>query len=405
MDYISDLTSERLKSKKFTRYKFAQIKELKRNLVNENPDIDILNMGIGEPDNKADDAVIDVLSKEALKKENRGYADNGIVEFKKAASMYLYNVYGINVDYKTEILHGIGAKSILSMLPLCFINPGDYALVTTPGYPIIASHTKYLHGNVFNLPLYDYNDFYPNFNAIPEDILHKAKLLYINYPNNPTGQIPDLKLYKKIVHLAHKYKFVVISDAAYGPLVYDGLKPLSFLSVDGAKEVGVEIHSLSKAFNMTGWRLAFIAGNRDIIDLYSTVKDTVDSGQFIPIQKAGIHALNHPEITIETCDKYSRRLEMLVATLNSVGFNVTKPKSTFYCYAKIPKGTKSGITFNNAMDAFKYILEKAHVSTVPWDEAGHFLRFSVTFEANSIDDELEIMEVLRERLSKLELMF
>lgn len=406
MSFISKVTSDRLNNSKFSKYKFEEIKSLKKKLISMYPNKIIIDMGIGEPDNKADINIIDILSKEAVKTENRGYADNGIQEFKQAACEYLCNVYNLkNIDSNTEILHGIGTKSILSMLPLCFINPGDYSLVTTPGYPIIASHTNYLNGKVFNLPLYDYNDFYPNFNAVPEDILYKTKLLYINYPNNPTGQVPTVKLYNQIVSLAHKYEFVIISDAAYAPLVFDGLKPLSFLSVDGAKEVGIEIHTLSKAFNMTGWRLAFAVGNKEIINLYSKVKNNIDSGQFIPIQKAGIYALGHPELTKETCIKYSRRLDMLTEVLQEIGFKVKKPKSTFYCYVPIPKGTKNGITFTSAMDAFKYILENAFISTVPWDDAGAFLRFSVTYTADSIEEEKAIMNSLKERLESLELVF
>ncbi|WDV45566.1 aminotransferase class I/II-fold pyridoxal phosphate-dependent enzyme [Clostridiaceae bacterium M8S5] len=405
MGLIANITSDRLKAKQFAKYKFAEIKQLKKDLLLKNTAIDILNFGIGEPDSEANSGVIDTLCNEACKKENRGYADNGIQSFKNSCSSYMKHIYGIDIDPSNEVLHGIGIKSILSMLPLCFINPGDYSLVTVPGYPIIASHTKYLGGRVFNLPLYDYNNFYPNLNAVPEDILNKTKILYINYPNNPTGQIPDFKLYSKIVALAHKYKFVVVSDAAYGPLVYDGVKPLSFLSIDGAKEIGVEVHSLSKAFNMTGWRLAFIAGNSDIINLYSIVKNSVDSGQFIPIQKAGIYALGHTEITQNTCSKYSRRLDMLVDVLKEIGFDVNKPRSTFYLYTKIPKGTKSGVIFESAMHAFKYILENAFVSTVPWDDAGHFLRFSVTYDADSIKEEKKVMALLKERLQGLELVF
>jgi LL-diaminopimelate aminotransferase len=410
MYFIRNKIADRLGGKDFDTskksYKFMKIKKAKAEAMAKHPEIPIIDLGVGEPDLPADSMVVDTLAEEAGKRENRWYADNGILIFQEAAVRYLQDIYGLqNINPNTELLHGIGAKSILALLPLCFINPGDITLTTVPGYPVIGTNTKHLGGEVYNLPLYPENSFYPDFSSIPDHILGKAKLLYINYPNNPTGQVATREFYKQVVDFAYKNDIVVISDASYGAITFDGYKPLSFLSVDGAKEVGAEIHSLSKAFNMTGWRLAFIAGNAKIIEAYGNVKNNADSGQFIAIQKAGITALNHPEITLANCERYSRRFDLLVETLKEVGFDIKKPKGTFYCYVPIPKGTKSGIVFSSAEEVSNYLIKEAHISTVPWDDAGPFLRLSVTFEAKDYEEEKRIISELKSRLFKLDLLF
>ncbi|WZL73522.1 LL-diaminopimelate aminotransferase [Clostridiaceae bacterium 35-E11] len=410
MDIITNLIADRLGGKSFDRleqdYKFIKIKKAKREMRIQYPDIPIIDLGIGEPDAPADPSIVSILAEEAGKPENRWYADNGIVAFQEAAVKYLETIYGLrNIDPYREVLHGIGAKSILSILPMCFINKDDIAITTAPGYPVIATHTQYLGGIPYYMPLYKENHFYPDFSKIPEHILQKAKLLYLNYPNNPTGQVATQKFFEEVVAFAHKNNIAVISDASYGAVTFDDYKPLSFLSIDGAKEVGVEIHSLSKAYNMTGWRLAFIAGNEKIVRAYGNVKGNTDSGQFIGIQKAGVYALSHPEITASICKKYSRRFDLLVNALREVGFDAKKPKGTFYCYVPIPSGTKSGIVFSDAEEVAQYLLKNALVSTVPWDAAGSYLRLSVTFEAQDANDERRIIETLKHRLLKLELIF
>ncbi len=410
MDYILTNISERLGGSNFGKniqsYKFAIIKELKARARKLNPDILLIDMGVGEPDMPAGPEIVDVLYGEAGKAENRFYSDNGIQEFYEAATGYLQKVYGVNhIDPAKNILHGIGSKPILAMLPACFINPGDITLATVPGYPVISTWTKYLGGEVYNLPLQKENNFYPDLSSIPGSILEKAKLLYINYPNNPTGQVATKEFYRQVIDFAYKHQIVVVSDAAYAALTYDGEKPLSFLSVDGAMDVGVEIHSLSKAFNMTGWRMAFLAGNSKAVSAYGCVKDNTDSGQFRAIQKAGIHAMNHPEITEEICRKYSRRFDLLVNALNESGFDARKPKGSFYCYVKCPKGAGSDVVFTSAEEVAGYFIEKALISVVPWDDAGAYLRFSVTFEAATVKEEMDIINEMKNRLSDLNLVF
>ena len=410
MDFFEDLIAERIGGKRFGKsteiYKFEKIKRAKAEATSKYPDTPIIDMGVGEPDIPADSGVVQKLAEEAGKPENRWYSDNGIPEFQEAAAKYLEKVYQLsNINPQKNIIHGIGSKPVLAILPICLINPGDITLATTPGYGVTSTYTRYLGGDVYSLPLTKENSFFPDFAAVPDDILRRAKILYINYPNNPTGQVATKSFFSSVVEFAKKSHVAVIHDAAYAAVTFDGYQPLSFLSVEGAKDVGIEVHSLSKAFNMTGWRLAFVAGNEKIVSAYGTVKDNTDSGQFRAIQKAGIHALTHLEITNETRERYSRRFELLISALKEIGFNAEKPKGTFYCYVPIPKGTRSGITFESAEEASTYLIKEAQISTVPWDDAGPFLRFSVTFNANGFDEERKVIEELKNRLMKLDLLF
>lgn len=403
---IQNLFANRIGGKEFgiknDVYKFALIKQWKKDAQEKFPnDFPLIDMGVGEPDVGADLSIVNVLATEAAKSENRFYADNGIEEFQCAAVAYLHSVFGVTGLSAKNVIHGIGSKPILSMLPKCFINEGDYLLQTVPGYTVMATHTKYLGGKVFNLPLSESNYFYPDFSLIPDDVLKRAKLLYINYPNNPTGQVATKEFFEQVVAFAKANNIIVVHDAAYAALTYNSIKPLSFLSIDGALDVGVEIHSLSKSFNMTGWRLGFIAGNEKVIAAYGVIKDNTDSGQFRAIQKAGIYALEHTKITEDTVRKYSRRFDLLIGTLQSIGFQCNKPNGTFYCYTKIPYGTSDGIVFKNALEAAQYILLNANVSVVPWDDCGSYLRFSVTFSAETVEEEFFIVKELETRLKKL----
>ncbi|MBI5875597.1 MAG: aminotransferase class I/II-fold pyridoxal phosphate-dependent enzyme, partial [Deltaproteobacteria bacterium] len=314
-------------------------------------------------------------------------------------------VYGVKgIDPAKEILHSIGSKPALAMLPSAFINPGDAALVTVPGYPILATHTQWYGGRVVHLPLKQENNFLPDLDAINKEDLKKAKLLYINYPNNPTGATATVDFFKQVVEFAQKHNIIVVHDAAYAALSFNG-KPLSFLSVDGAKDVGIELHSFSKAFNMTGWRLAFVAGNEKVVGAFGHVKDNYDSGQFIAIQKAGVYALEHTEITEKISAKYKRRLEMMVEALNSAGFSAKMPNGSFYLYVEAPKGARNGVKFKTAEDVSEYLITEKLISTVPWDDAGHYLRFSATFVAKNEEDERRVIAEVKKRLGELELQF
>ncbi|OMF68629.1 LL-diaminopimelate aminotransferase [Paenibacillus glucanolyticus] len=387
-------------------YKFEKIKRAKAAAKQEHPNTELIDMGVGEPDEMADAGIVAKLAEEASKRENRGYADNGIPEFKEAAVRYLKNVFGVEgIDAATEVLHSIGSKPALAMLPSCFINPGDVTIMTVPGYPVLGTHTKYLGGEVYNVELKKENAFLPDLSSIPEDIARRAKLLYLNYPNNPTGASASVEFFSEVVEWARKYGVVVVHDAPYAALTYDGLKPLSFLSVPGAKDVGVELHSLSKSYNMTGWRIGFIAGNPLVVKAFGDVKDNNDSGQFIAIQKAAAYGLDNPQITEKIAEKYSRRHNMLVDVLNELGFTAEKPKGSFFLYVEAPKGVKGGRRFESGEDFSQYLIREKLISTVPWDDAGHFVRFSVTFIADGEEEEKRVISEIRSRLSDVEFEF
>ncbi len=410
VNFFDNKISERLGGVNFGKstiiYKFEIIKRAKAAAKKAHPGVELIDMGVGEPDWPADRLVVNALAQEAGKAENRWYADNGIPEFQEAAADYLNKVYGISGIIPSEnIVHGIGSKPILAMMPLCFINPSDILLTTVPGYPVTATYTKYLGGEVYNLPLLESNSFLPDLASVPGSVLKKAKLLYINYPNNPTGAVANKDFFNKVVDFARKNNIIVIHDAAYSALTYDGYNPLSFLSVEGAMEVGIEIYSLSKAFNMTGWRIGFVCGNPKAVKAYATVKDNTDSGQFRAIQKAGIQALKHTEITDSTVMKYSRRFNLLVNALNEIGFNAKKPKGSFYCYVKAPSGTEDGTVFNTASEFSEFLIHESLISTVPWDDAGKYIRFSVTFEADSKKKESEVIDEMKRRMKVLNLKF
>jgi LL-diaminopimelate aminotransferase len=308
-------------------------------------------------------------------------------------------VFGVTVDPETEILHSIGSKAALSILPAALIDPGDVVLMTSPGYPVFGTHAAYYGGIVHSLPLTPENKFLPRLDTIPREILDKTKVLVLNYPNNPTGASATPEFFKQVVEFAKKEEIVVIHDAAYTALIFEG-KPLSFLSIPGAKDVGLELHSVSKAFNMTGWRCGFVVGHPLLVKAYADVKDNTDSGQFLAIQNACATALENPQITRDTSAKYSRRMDILVKILREAGFSAQKPSGSFFLYTQAPKsatGAKSE-TFSNGESFSKWLIEEQLVSTVPWDEAGANVRFSVTFAARDQKDEDRVLAELASRL-------
>jgi LL-diaminopimelate aminotransferase len=384
-------------------YKFEKIKRAKRAALAAHPDRQLLDFGIGENDDMAPAVVREAMKREVDRIENRGYADNGIMEFREAAARFMQRVFGVKLDPVTEINHAIGSKPAYAMLPAVFINPGDVTLMTVPGYPVAGTHTAYYGGEVHRLPLLPQNNFFPDLEGIPADILRRAKMLVINYPNSPTGKVATRDFYKRVIEFAHQNRIVVVQDAAHICLTYKG-NPLSFLEVEGARDVGVEVHSLSKGFNMIGWRIGFVAGNSKIVQAFADVKDNSDSGQFMAIQRAGAVALDTPEIPIQVKAKYERRLKKLVETLRSVGFDASMPEGTYFLYTKSPKGC-AGVEFPTAEDASQFLITQQSVCTVPWDDAGPHLRFSVTYTASSEHEEDILMQETRQRLGALGLRF
>ncbi|HET7559668.1 MAG TPA: LL-diaminopimelate aminotransferase [Limnochordia bacterium] len=404
-NYIQSLFAQRIGGRRFGEateiYKFEKIKRAKQAARAEHPGVELIDMGVGEPDARADDGVVATLAREAAVPANRFYADNGIPEFKAAAARYMERVFGVQLDPEREINHAIGSKSALAMLPSAFVDPGDVVLMTAPGYGVLGTLSKWLGAEIVDLPLRRENGFLPDLKAIPPAALQRAKLLYLNYPNNPTGASAPRAFLEEAVAFARKNEILIVYDAAYAALTFDGAEPVSFLAVPGAKEVGIEVQSLSKAFNMTGWRIAFVAGHERVVNAFATVKDNFDSGQFRAVQKAGVYALDHPEITQATARKYSRRHDRLVAALREVGFDAQKPQASFYLYVPAPKGTASGRTFATAEAFSEYLIREHLISTVPWDDAGPFVRFSVTFEAkDDPEDEARVIDELLRRLRR-----
>ena len=384
-------------------YKFEKIKRAKRAALAAHPERQLLDFGIGENDDMAPEGVRASLKHEVDRVENRGYADNGIAAYKEAAAEFMQREFGVTLDPVTEINHAIGTKPAYAMLPAVFINPGDVTLMTVPGYPVAGTHTRYYGGEVYPLPLRAENDFYPDLAGIPADIKKRAKLLVINYPNSPTGQTATRDFYRRVIDFAHTNQIIVVQDAAHIMLSYDG-PPLSFLQVEGAKEVGVEVHSMSKGFNMIGWRMGFVAGHAKIVQAFADVKDNSDSGQFMAIQQAAAAALRMPEIPVQVREKYRRRLGKLVAVLNDLGFGCTMPKGTYFLYARAPKSA-GGKTFANAEEASQYLITEQSVCCVPWDDAGSFLRFSATYIAKDEAEEDALMAETKARLGRLGLTF
>jgi LL-diaminopimelate aminotransferase len=384
-------------------YKFEKIKRAKRAALAAHPERKLLDFGIGENDDMADEVVRETLKREVDKLENRGYADNGIAAFKEAAAGFMKKAFGITLDPATEINHAIGSKPALAMLPACFINPGDVTLITVPGYPVAGTHTAYYGGEVYKLPLKEENGFYPDLASIPAEIRRRAKLLVLNYPNSPTGATATKDFYRRVIDFARTHQIVVVQDAAHILLSYDG-PPLSFLQVEGAKDVGVEIHSMSKGFNMIGWRMAFVCGHPKIVQAFADVKDNCDSGQFMAVQQAARVALEHPEIGDRIREKYRRRLQKLVAALKQVGFQAKVPNGTYFLYVRAPKSC-AATSFANAEEASQYLITEQSICCVPWDDAGPYLRFSVTYLAKDEAEEDNLMRETVERLGRLQLRF
>jgi LL-diaminopimelate aminotransferase len=385
-------------------YKFEKIKRAKRQALAARPDRALLDFGIGENDGMAPEAVRRALAEEIGKPENRGYADNGIAEFKQAAARFMQRMFGVTLDPVTEVNHCIGGKPALAMIPACFINPGDVTLMTVPGYPVAGTHTRYYGGEVHRLPLLRENGFLPDLDGIPDDVKRRAKLLVLNYPNSPTGVVATPDFYRRVIAFAMEHRIVVVQDAIHAVLTFEG-EPLSLLAVPGGKDVGIEIHSMSKGFDMIGWRLGWYCGHPRLVQALADVKDNSDSGQFIAIQRAAIVALDDETIPVRTRTKYRRRLEKLVAMLRRCGFSCAMPGGTYFLYTPAPRGTDDGRQFASAEAASQYLIQEHSIVTVPWDDAGPHLRFSVTYEAADERAEDDLMAAAEERLRATRLLF
>jgi LL-diaminopimelate aminotransferase len=401
--YFQSLFADRIGGAEYGKsteiYKFEKIKRAKRKAMETHPDRQLLDFGIGENDSMADAAVRKVMETEVNQPGNRGYADNGVIEYKEAAARFMKRHFDVPLDAATQINHCIGSKPAYAMLPACFINPGDVTMMTVPGYPVAGTHTRYYGGDVFRLPLLAENNFLPDLDNVPDDVFRRTKMLVLNYPNSPTGRLATPEFFEKVVALAKQKEFIVVQDAAHIMLTFDG-KPTSFLQTPGALDVGVEVHSMSKGYDMIGWRMGFVAGHERIVSAFADVKDNSDSGQFIATQKAAAAALDDDSIPERINAKYRRRMKKLVAVLQDCGFDCEMPGGTYFLYTPSPKGTEGGQTFDQAEDATRFLIEEMGIVTVPWDDAGSYLRFSVTYVAETEADEDALMAETKRRLSE-----
>ena len=405
---VQQLFAERIGGARFGEtgeiYKFEKIKRAKAAAKAARPEVELLDFGVGEPDQMAPAPVREALKKAVDDPANRGYADNGIAQFKQAAADYMTKFFGVtNLDPAKEINHSIGSKTALAILPLCFVNPGDVVLMTVPGYPVLGTHAKYVGGEIVKVPLLRENKFLPDLKKIDPAVAKRAKLFYVNYPNNPTGASATAAFFDELIAFAKLHNILIVQDAAYATLNYAGGR-LSILARPGGKDCAIELHSMSKSYNMTGWRLGFVAGGGRVVQAFAEVKDNCDSGQFKAIQLAGCAGIADMKLSETIREHYKRRLEKMIAVLRRVGFDAQMPGGTFFMYMPAPKGA-GALEFKNAEDASQFLIRECSISTVPWDDCGSFLRFSSTFESRGQQDDDRVLGELEKRLTAVKLRF
>ena len=373
-------------------YLFAEIDKKKREMRKKG--VDLIDLGIGDPDLPTPKLIIERLKTAAEDPKNHRYPSyEGMIEFRTAVARWYEKRFSVRLDPQTEVLSLIGSKEGIAHVPLAFVNPGDYTLVPSPGYPVYRVSTLFAGGTPYFLTLRKENGFLPNLSEIPREIATKAKLLFINYPNNPTSAIAEKSFFEEVVSFARRYEVIVCHDAAYSEIAFDGYQPLSFMEVEGAKEVGIEFHSLSKTFNMTGWRIGFAVGHAEIVSALGGIKTNIDSGVFQAIQEAGTEALNHFDTPFpETIAIYERRRDILVKGLREIGLEVDLPRATFYVWFQVPRG------YSSAQFA-GLLLEKGGIVATPgngFGEAGEgFIRMALTVDEKRIKEAIERLKKIQ----------
>ena len=373
-------------------YLFAEIDKKKQEMRQKG--MDLIDLGIGDPDLPTPKPIIERLKKAAEDPRNHRYPSyEGMIEFRTAVAKWYERRFRVKLDPKTEVLSLIGSKEGIAHIPLAFVNPEDYVLIPNPGYPVFRVSTLFAGGTPYFFPLRKENAFLPNLSEIPKGVAEKAKLLFINYPNNPTSAVAERPFFEEVVAFARQYQIVVCHDAAYSEIAFDGYQPLSFLGVNGGKEVGIEFHSLSKTFNMTGWRIGFAVGHSEILSGLGRVKTNVDSGLFQAIQEAGTEALNHFNTPLPEIIKiYERRRDVMVGGLKEIGLEVEKPKATFYLWIQVPKG------YSSAQFA-TLLLEQAGIVATPgngFGEAGEgYIRMALTVDETRLKEAIKRLKRIR----------
>jgi len=372
-------------------YLFAAIDQLKQKALAKG--VDLINLGIGDPDLPTPATIIQRLQRASEDPKNHQYPSyEGLLTFRQAAADWYQRRFGVRLDPKNEVLTLIGSKEGIGHAPLAFINPGDVALIPDPGYPVYHAGTLFAGGRSHFMPLQKENHFLPEFDRIPKAVLKKARLLFINYPNNPTSATAGKEFFKEAIRFARRHNLIVCHDNAYSEVYFDGERPMSFLELDGAKEVGIEFHSLSKTFNMTGWRIGFAVGNPKVLAALGKVKSNLDSGVFQAVQEAGIEALNLRESTTDEIRKiYQERRDTLVSGLLGLGLSVDPPKATFYVWVGVPKGF-------TAMKFTMHLLDRAGIVTTPGSGFGKsgqgYIRMALTVPNERLMEAVGRMERL-----------
>jgi LL-diaminopimelate aminotransferase len=372
-------------------YLFAKIDQMKGEIKEKG--VDIIDLGVGDPDLPTPPHIIKALQTAVLDPKNHRYPSyTGMLEFRDAVAQWYQGRFQVKLDPKTEVISLIGSKEGIAHIPLAYINPQDTVLVPEPGYPVYNTATLFAGGNPYFMPLLKENNFLPDFSAIPQEVLTRAKLMYLNYPNNPTAAVADRSFFEQAVKLAQQNQIILCHDAAYTEIFFDGYKPISIMEIPGAKEVAIEFHSLSKTYNMTGWRVAFAVGNPDIIAALGQVKTNIDSGLAQFIQQAGITAmLGDQTLLNDIRNTYQERRDLLVAGLKEVGFEVAVPKATFYLWIKVPEGFTSS-------DCTAHLLTNAGIVTTPGNGFGSsgegFIRMALTIGKERIAEVVERLKKL-----------
>ncbi len=364
-------------------YLFAEIDKKKQEMRKKG--IDLIDLGIGDPDLPTPKLIIDRLKVAAEDPKNHRYPSyEGMIEFRTAVARWYERRFGVRLNPHTEVLSLIGSKEGIAHLPLAFVNPEDYTLVPSPGYPVYRVSTLFAGGIPYSMTLRKENGFLPDLSEIPKTVAERARILFINYPNNPTSATAERNFFEEVIAFARRYEIIVCHDAAYSEIAFDDYRPMSFMQADGAKEVGIEFHSLSKTFNMTGWRIGFAVGRAEIVSALGRVKTNVDSGVFQAIQEAGTVALNHFDTPLqEIIEIYARRRDILVKGLREIGLEVDLPRATFYVWLQVPRGYTSA-------QFTSFLIEKAGIVVTPgngFGEAGEgYIRMALTVDEKKLQE-------------------
>ena len=373
-------------------YLFARIDKKKAEARKKG--IDLIDFGVGDPDIPTPQNIIERMKEAVADPKNHRYPSyEGMLEYRKAVAQWYEQRFGVHIDPQTEVVALIGSKEGIAHIPWAYIEDGDIALIPSPGYPVYKITTVLAGGSPYIMPLREENGFLPAFDAIPTSVLDKAKLMFVNYPNNPTGAHADDDFYERTLSLAGKHDILVCHDAAYSEIAYDGYRPRSILEFDKNKVYSVEFHSLSKTYCMTGWRIGFAVGNKDAIANLGKLKTNIDSGVFQVIQYAAIEALTGDQGSVERIRQvFQKRRDIVVDGLASVGINVPKPRATFYIWAKVPKGYTSA-------DFCEKLIEEQGIVVTPGsgfgDEGEGYFRISITIGEDRIAEAIQRLKTVR----------